>query len=219
MMLHKGELSPAISVDDGLLGGEICALCAIEGDCCCATDRSLGHLSFPLSAPEWRRILPFSDLATEKMPEKDAVIHVHCPDDFSPDLDAAPPKGGDAVCEPWPNSPDFLASMRSLFPGEKNRIDTLFPKKARHFSLRLRKDGSCVFLGPQGCRLPRAVRPWYCLIFPAWVTRGEFTLFVSEGCLIAQRAANPMHGMRLMRETPDNVRQLHAALRRDWGLD
>lgn len=262
-----------------LTGQALCALCAEQGGCCCATDPALGHLSFPLSGAEWARLTPWRALATEtgSVDERapaltgqqadavadalDASLNATLPapaalapssldsaalnaalnaaleaaglnaaleaadlnaalESASPDSSASEaPAAGDACCQPWPNSPEFITSMRALFPQEKDRIEQLFPPGKRHLSLRLRADGTCVFLGGAGCRLPRFARPWYCLLFPAWMTSLGPSLFTAKGCLIAGRARNPAHGIKLMGVDPDEPRAIFAQLRRDWGLE
>lgn len=226
--------------DEDLSGRALCALCAEYGHSCCATDPALGYLSFPLSAPEWRRLLAYAHLATETDDEPaataqaapDALESIPAAPDSMPAAPAGPdssdsaqdfpdsmPAEGDAVCQPWPNHPDFITSMLTLFPKEKKRIHELFPAKGRHLSLRLRANGACVFLGQEGCRLPRAVRPWYCLLFPAWVVSGQLTIFTPEECCIARRAASPMHGIRLMAVEPGELKELYWLLRRDWQIE
>ena len=286
----------------GPTGEALCLACAEAGTCCCRTDPDLTYLSFPLSPPEWFRLLPYADLATLAVPAEGAVFdredeqagkaarslhagpacggfhdveanHVHMWAPPTPvrtlqtltqkamadsplrdetvqplprlshldpangglfgqirngDCRAAFPGGsgekdgaawqGDRVCAAEPNEPDFIASMRALFPNEKERIEALFPTGGLHYSLRTRRDGSCVFLGKNGCRLPRPARPWYCLLFPAWVIEDSLSLFMSEYCLISQKARNPAHGVSLLRQRPSRIRDFHLALRRDWGL-
>lgn len=208
-------------------GEALCRLCSEESGGCCRTDPALSHLSFPLSLPEWRRLAPYSALAAlpapkdgeAVAPEEEAAVRAALAAAQGPGPETAGPgPDGDALCAPEPNAPDFLASMHALFPGKKRRIDELFPVGGRHFALRLRPDGACVFLGREGCRLPRPARPWYCLIFPAWLMDGGLTLFLSDACLIAQKARGPAHGLGLLEENPAHIRELHARLRTDWGL-
>lgn len=225
----------------------LCAACAKAGTCCCKTDPALTHLSFPLSAPEWHRLLPYSPLATLSVPALSETFEREEREAAQTAGDLAANAGflkaarraqeeataavfpaikntatgwpGDAVCALEPNSKEFITPMLSLFPRHKKAVTSLFPPDGAHYSLRTREDGSCVFLGDAGCRLPREVRPWYCLIFPAWVIEGCLTLFISEYCLIAQEARNPAHGAALLNLPPARIRELHRALMRDWGLE
>ena len=166
----------------------LCRSCAEAGTCCCRTDPDFTHLNFPLSDPEWQRLLPYAGLAD------------------------------DAIRTAEPNRPDFIASMRTLFPRDKKHIDLLFPQDGAHYALRTRADGSCVFLGETGCQLPRSARPWYCLLFPVWMVESSLTLFTSEHCLIVQNARSPAHGVALLEQHPVQIRELYHSLRLDWGL-
>jgi Fe-S-cluster containining protein len=201
---------------EGLKGREICALCAEYGCSCCATDPALGYLGFPLSLAEWRRLNAYVHLATESDAEPDAADLCRASSPLADE--AAPPEEGDAICQPWPNHKDFLTSMLTLFPREKARIREMFPPKGGHLSLRLRANGACVFLGNQGCRLPRASRPWYCLLFPAWVMDNSLTMFTPEECFIARRARNPMQGVELMDVEARTLKDIYWNLRLDWGI-
>ena len=185
----------------GPTGEALCRTCAEAGTCCCRTDPDLTHLSFPLSTPEWQRILPYASRTSTAAPDHSAVFET-----------------GDAIRATEPNTPDFVASMRTLFPRDKKRIDLLFPQNGTHYTLRTRPDGSCVFLGKTGCSLPRSARPWYCLLFPVWMVESSLTLFTSEHCLIVQNARSPAHGVALLEQHPVQIRELYHSLRLDWGL-
>ncbi|MDR2488047.1 MAG: hypothetical protein LBD42_00845 [Desulfovibrio sp.] len=214
---------PAPALDAPAQGDALCRLCAEDKGGCCRTDPQRTYLSFPLSLPEWRRLVPYRHLATVSPPadtESFAREEERISPESAPLQDmAAPPPGGDALCAEEENRPDFISSMCALFTGQKKRIMTLFPVNGRHLSLRTRSDGSCAFLGSSGCRLPRSARPWYCLLFPAWLIGGSLTLFSSTDCLIFQKAYGPAHGIALLRSTSATVRMQHSALRKDWGLE
>ncbi|MDR1490575.1 MAG: hypothetical protein LBS65_08890 [Desulfovibrio sp.] len=117
------------------------------------------------------------------------------------------------------NTPAFMRSARALFPGETARITELFPVGGKHFSLALRNDGACVFLGDFGCVLPRAHRPWYCLLFPVWMTSRSLALFSADNCLIVRRSGTPARAAGLMGESVAGIRVLYARLCRDWGFE
>jgi Fe-S-cluster containining protein len=212
---------------DQLRGEDLCALCADKGLSCCRADPAEAALSFPLSAPEWRRLRPYAALAGDLSPEISQEISTAGARPAKafrplekgwPASAASPPPEGDAVCAAEKNSPEFFQAMLRLFPGEKVLLKQLFPADQRHFRLRLRPDGSCVFQGAKGCRLPRGVRPWYCRLFPAWVRGRTADLFQSESCLIARRAVSPAQGLELLSTTAGETRRLYEALREDWGL-
>jgi Fe-S-cluster containining protein len=207
-----------------LRGEELCALCAAEGLSCCRTDPDMARLSFPLSAPEWRRLRPYAALAPE-LPSQgtdEAAQRIEAAGppqgERSASFEDCPPQEGDAVCVPEENSPEFLQALHRLFPGEKARLERTFPPGRRHLRLRLRPDGSCFFQGEAGCRLPREARPWYCRLFPAWVLGRMATLFQSETCLIARQARSPAQGLEMLNTTPGETRRLYDALRADWRL-
>ncbi|MDR2744218.1 MAG: hypothetical protein LBB66_03340, partial [Desulfovibrio sp.] len=108
------------------------------------------------------------------------------------------------------NTPEFMQSAHALFPGETARVKELFPVGGEHFSLALRNDGACAFLGDLGCVLPRAHRPWYCLLFPVWVTSCSLTLFSVDNCLIVRRSDSPARAVGLMGESVAGIRRLYA---------
>lgn len=225
--------------------GNLCLLCSEQNITCCRTEPYLAPLCFPLSTAEWRRMRPYADLAVLSVPgdgvrfleEEEAAdaasetLHATSPElwelgamppvspEGEPEKNASPPEGGDSICALEPNVPEFIASMHEMFPQYKKTVNALFPTRNKHLTLRLRTDGSCIFLGSKGCRLPRAVRPWYCRIFPAWVVGGSLTLFLLQDCLISHRAKDPADGVRMLGATPNHIRTLHARLSQDWGLN
>ena len=221
-------------LDSPLQGEDLCRLCAEQGTCCCRTDPDFAHLSFPLSSGEWRRLAPYSHLATTTvfadhaafMAEEAALCQAQAgkesAEQGSGQNEGAsaeqPPEDGDRACAVEENLADFIASVHTLFPRDKKILGQLFPPGGRHLRMRTRPDGACVFLGSNGCRLPRQVRPWYCLLFPAWVQGNSVTLFLSEDCLISQKARGPSHGIALLGSSPEAVRNLYTRLRNDWGI-
>jgi len=185
--------------EPALTGAALCQFCAESGTCCCKTDPALTHLNFPLSGPEWQRLLPYAHLSSE-MREQGAS------------------EQGNTFRVAQPNRPEFIASMKTLFPRDKKRLEILFPSNGSHYILRTKEDGACVFLGETGCRLPRSVRPLYCLLFPVWMVEDSLTLCTLEHCLIAQKARSPAHAVALLEQHPALIRELHHALRQDWEL-
>jgi Fe-S-cluster containining protein len=168
-----------------------CSLCAAAGKTCCSVEPEQAHLIFPLSPAERQRLASARDRAG-------------------------------AGREPWttrPNTPEFIGAVRSLFPKDKARIDELFPAEGEHRSLSLNPDGDCVFLGGDGCRLPRGKRPGYCLLFPVWIVGDTLCLFLSRDCLIARNAETPARCAGLMGTDRAGLSLIYARLRREWGLD
>lgn len=164
----------------------ICERCAEEGPTCCSLNPGDEDNCFPLSKPEWERMVDWCD-------------HV----------------GGFAES---PNSPLFINNMRGLFPGEEKEINSLFPGHAWHMRLRVTPRGDCAFLGPEGCRLPREVRPWYCRIFPFWVRNSRVTMFTAHSCLAFQEARSVRPGLAKLGMTEKDVLLLYGQLRMSWGL-
>jgi Fe-S-cluster containining protein len=187
----------------------VCRECAEAGGCCCRAHPAATHLCFPLSEKERQRLVPYAHLATND------VSFVPAPGETDQESVLL---RGDAVCVSENNHPDFIKAMRKLFSGSHAEIARLFPQGGSHLRLRTLSDGSCVFLGDQGCRLPRMVRPWYCLLFPAWVQGTTVTLFLQESCLVARRAEGPLHGISLMGVQANTVYSLFALLQKDWGV-
>lgn len=126
--------------------------------------------------------------------------------------------GGRELFEDMPNSPAFRDSLEYLFPEDRPRLRELFPKGGRHLRLGTTPDGECRLLGPQGCRLPRANRPWYCRIFPFWVRWGEVMVIPASTCLGVRKAHTRDAALKLYGMTETEVLELFADLRRAWGL-
>lgn len=143
---------------------------------------------FPLSEPERRRILPFAQ--EHGLPDHDSVA----------------------------TSPVFLRAMKALFPGKTALLESLFPIPGEHAILPINPDGSCVFLGEEGCGLPREARPWYCRLFPLWVRKGKLDRFIPEECLIATEARTLGSVLECLDMDAGQALELHQALCRDWGI-
>ncbi len=164
----------------------ICESCASEGSTCCSLAPGTEEHCFPLSRPEWERIVEWCE-------------HI----------------GGFAE---GPNSPAFMQNMRALFPGEERELKRLFPGHAWHMRLAVTAKGDCVFLGHEGCRLPREVRPWYCRIFPFWVRNGRVTIFTANSCLAFLQARSAQPALELFGLSEKDILRLYGQLRLSWGL-
>jgi Fe-S-cluster containining protein len=192
-----------------------CALCAAAGKTCCSADPEQAHINFPLSPAERQRL----DAARHKVV---SGLHTERSEGNRGKHGPTVAFGVDTGKPSWTahrNTPDFISAMRALFPRDKRRIDELFPTDGEHRALRLRPDGACIFLGGDGCRLPRAARPGYCLLFPVWIIGGTLTLFLAQECLIARSAESPARCAGLMGTDRAGLSLLYARLRREWGLD
>ena len=166
----------------------VCLRCAAVNPTCCRMDPTCAHLCFPLSAPEKDRLSPHA----RAMGLPAAAVEK--------------------------TSEEFLQAMRSLIPDRKRRINTLFPIPGEHLRLPTAPDGACLFLSEEGCRLPGSARPWYCQLFPMWIRRERLDMFLPGDCLVAREARSLKNSLELLAMTREEVRNLYAALCRDWGL-
>ncbi len=116
------------------------------------------------------------------------------------------------------NSAPFRDNLFRLFPRERELLEQLFPENKTHLRLATRPDGACVFVGPQGCSLPREARPYYCLLFPFWLLDDRMTTFTPDGCLAVAESRTLSQMLRLIGMTEAEVRLLHGRLRLAWGL-
>lgn len=77
----------------------------------------------------------------------------------------------------------FVEDVRKLFPSALN-IEEVFPLYATRWRLAIRGERKhCIFLTPNGCMLPKSVRPLICRIFPFWI-EGETTIKIFTSCNI-----------------------------------
>lgn len=117
-----------------------------------------------------------------------------------------------------PNTRPFVDNLIRLFPGEAREIERLFPPHGFHLRLAVDARGNCAFLGPEGCTLPREVRPWYCLVFPFWLQGGRIAIFTPSGCVAVREGRTVPGCLALMNLTARDVRRLTGRLRLAWGL-
>jgi Fe-S-cluster containining protein len=114
--------------------------------------------------------------------------------------------------------PPFLRAMKNLFPGCGAGLEALFPSPGNHAILPILSDGSCVFLGPSGCDLPRDTRPWYCRLFPLWFHKKKIDRFIPRECLITREVHSVGGILAALGIDAAGALELHASLCRDWGL-
>ena len=126
--------------------------------------------------------------------------------------------GSDAVMTRQDTTPLFLANMQDLFPGERSLIAANFVPDGWHWRLALAPDGACVFLRPDGCALPREVRPAYCRIFPFWVRGREIWHFSLRECQAQRELRGRPALQRCFGLSDADVLELYAIVRRGWGL-
>lgn len=176
----------------GRSASDVCAQCAKEGGCCCLLTPGQEELCFPVSEMERRRIMEHGEHG-----------------DHGPTL-------GELASAP--NAPAFLGHLARLFPKDRALLEELFPPQGTHLRLATRPDGGCTFLTAAGCSLPREARPYYCRLFPFWVSAGSVAAFVAEGCIAARQGRTVSGMLAALDVTAEEVRELHARMRMAWGL-
>lgn len=117
-----------------------------------------------------------------------------------------------------PNSAAFINNVHSLFPGEEDMVERLFPAGKEHFSLAVTPGGDCRFLSSEGCLLPVEYRPYYCRLYPFWITNGEITIFDNPACLAREEALSLGRLQAVLDTSAAAIRDLHGRLRLAWGL-
>lgn len=117
-----------------------------------------------------------------------------------------------------PNSPEFLDNMLRLFPRDREHLLAIFPAHGEHLRLATHPDGNCSFLGPHGCTLSGEVRPYYCRLFPFWVSAGAVTAFDAKDCLACREGRIVSGMLPLFSLKRSTVRELHGRMRMAWGM-
>jgi len=117
-----------------------------------------------------------------------------------------------------PNSKAFLDNLVRLFPGDKAYLTRIFPLHGEHLRLATLPGGACTFLGPAGCVLPREARPYYCRLFPFWVSAGAVDAFDAKDCLASCEGRTVGRMLTLLEMPPAMVLDLHGRMRMAWGM-
>ena len=172
-------------------GGDpfICARCAMQGPSCCRMENAASGRCFPLSEAEKSRLEPHA-----------AALGVPA-----------------AAMEE--NTPDFLQILRVLFPDRPDRLSQVFPLGGTHWRLPLDDGGTCLFLREDGCALPRDARPWYCQLFPLWVSGNYFDRFQPEFCLLTREVPRLQDVFTSLHMTREQAKMLYDSLCHDWGME
>jgi Fe-S-cluster containining protein len=113
----------------------------------------------------------------------------------------------------------FQQRVKSLFPGARRRVASAFPCGGSHRRLLLTAEGSCFFLSPGGCSIPRAARPLYCRLFPFWVVDERLTFLSHEGCLAQREAPPPGVLLRLLDTSAEEILSIYHRLREEWQIE
>jgi Fe-S-cluster containining protein len=117
------------------------------------------------------------------------------------------------------NSSTFRKHLFRLFPGEKKRVDELFPAKGTHNRLAVTAQGNCQFLSSTGCALPRSIRPVFCRLYPFWVVWSKTTFFQAANCLAVQRRPTLLAVLEVLQVQEKDIHALYDELRIKWGLE
>lgn len=165
-----------------------CARCAAVNPTCCRTSPENSARCFPLSEAEKERLAPYA--ASLGVP----------------------------AAEIEENTAEFLNLLRVLFPDKKKELSAAFPLGGAHLRLPLSSAGDCLFLRDDGCFLPRCARPWYCQLFPIWVSHNAFDRFQPEACLLTSEARRLPEVFAALGLSREEVKSMYLSLCRDWGL-
>lgn len=166
-----------------------CAICAKKGYTCCRLSKDQAGFSFPLSAKEKKSISEFLQGKSMRFFTK------------------------------APNSERLISLLQSLFLNDSERIYTLFPENRHYEHLLTNKKGYCVFLEQSGCILPRKIRPFYCRIFPFWISGNRVTFFHFDFCQ-AQKGVRSVRKLMLNLDTNySRIMLLYVSLRKTWEID
>ncbi|MBA4358517.1 MAG: zinc/iron-chelating domain-containing protein [Desulfovibrio sp.] len=132
------------------------------------------------------------------------------------DMEAA--GAGAAMFFTQDNTPAFVDNLCRLFPGEEASVRALFPAGGSHERLALSPSGACLLLGPEGCRLPREARPYYCRLFPFWIRGGRQMYFEFKQCQALRESQGGAGLLKRLGLTETGVFDMYQRLREAWGL-
>jgi Fe-S-cluster containining protein len=106
-------------------------------------------------------------------------------------------------------SRDFENLLRSINPVF---LETM--PGGRRFRLRLNPFGDCIFLGSQGCVLPRRVRPIYCRLYPfCFTAEDRLMVLLSDKCLAQKGAKTWQEVLERMGDDEKELRRLFERFR------
>ncbi len=132
-------------------------------------------------------------------------------------LECAPDLGGFVL---QPNTAIFIENLLRLFPDQRRTVRELFPLGGTHYRLALDEFGKCLFLGPEGCRIPQEARPYYCRLFPFWTSEnGQISILEVAGCLAQQENKTAGKLLKSLDVSLVKARKIHEKLRIAWGFD
>lgn len=167
----------------------ICAICARDENTCCQKVNDSAGPSFPLSAVEKENISYYFQ-------DKSIQFSVAAP-----------------------NSAKLILFLNNLFPNDVERVHIQYPEHGYHEQLLTDDKGHCVFLGLSGCTLIRKVRPFYCKIFPFWISDNRLGLFHLDYCQAQKDVGSVCKAMARLDIDYFQIVYLYTALRKAWGIE
>jgi len=167
----------------------ICCRCDMSGNSCCKVrNNGENEIQTPLSDKEVRKIM-----ALQKGKEHRDFFDL------------------------MPNTDQFIAQIKELFPDRSDSVKENFTKKTHHYELKT-VNNSCIFLNDSGCRLPTEVRPFFCRIYPFWFLNGEPMIFQDSQCLALISHRNIPEVLLCLGTNPDELVDLHQQMCHAWGF-
>ncbi len=121
----------------------------------------------------------------------------------------------DDIFDSRPNSTFYIQQLLNLFPDMDKAIFVKFPENRYHYELKTKND-TCVLLGEKGCRLPKAIRPHFCRIYPFWFFGEEPYIFHDSDCLALRSCDTITEVFLSLGTTPDQLKQIHSNICQDW---
>ncbi len=104
---------------------------------------------------------------------------------------------------------EFERTLKQLHPVFAQTM----PDRKRN-RLKVNRAGRCVFLGPEGCRLPSQSRPLYCRLYPFWFKpSGGLMILLSETCLAQERASSVDEVLARMGADKAELKELFSRLK------
>lgn len=101
-------------------------------------------------------------------------------------------------------SPQFRELLLALNPA----LAATVPGNQRT-RLKILPNGHCFFLTEHGCLLPVEARPYYCRIYPFWITTGgRLFVLMNANCLAQKKAPTWQHVLEKMEMDEEKLRNM-----------
>lgn len=232
--LAKQQAIAGCSSEQTPAGGQkyVCARCAKLGETCCTlgSGETAAGQCFPLSEAEATRIFAWLkgaeaadvyDYATSTIMSGEAYNNTLVLEKVA--LLAGETSASITLSSIAPlsaNNTEFTRAIQNLFPFEREQIAGVFPSAGTHRTLALPDGKNCIFLSKSdGCVLPPAIRPWYCRIFPFWLTGERLQAFAAQNCLACNENKNIRELLKCFGVCSTDLLKMFKNLRRDWGVE